>query len=93
MAKKKTFREVVEEQHQDWVSSVQSLTTDQLDKRLLDLAKYEQELHAFKESDEKLAQAQDLAKELNAPHKENMKANKLKQKYLVMLIKDKGGMA
>lgn len=94
MAKgKKTFREIVEEQHSDWAGSVQGLKLEELDQRLLALAKYQEELNEFKDQDVQLEQAQDLVKELSAPHKENMKANKLKQKYVIMLIKEKGGKA
>jgi hypothetical protein len=91
MAKKKSNREVVEDQHSDWVGSVQGLGIQQLDDMILKYAKYREEIKDFKEKDEALAQAKELLKELNAPHRENLKINEMKTKYLIMLLAEKGG--
>lgn len=88
---KKSLREKVEKEHGDWVNGVQGLTVSQLEDRLLRYAKYQSELEEFKEKDLELERVSELKKELEAPHKENMKANKMKQKYLIMLIGEKGG--
>lgn len=92
MAKgKKTLREIVESEHQTWVSTVVGLTVDELDKMILRFAKYREELKEFRDQDKALLDAKELVKELNAPHKENLKANEMKTKYLIMLLGDKGG--
>lgn len=89
--KKKTNREVVEEQHADWASTVQGLSVSELETMLLRFAKYRQEIKDFKEADEQLKEAKELVKHLSAPHNENLKGNEQKTKYLIMLIGEKGG--
>ena len=93
MAKKgkKSLRETVEGEHQDWVSTVQGLSIDELDKMILRYAKYREEIKEFREKDEQLNQAKELVKELSAPHRENLKINEQKTKYLIMLLGEKGG--
>jgi trehalose/maltose hydrolase-like predicted phosphorylase len=91
MAKKKSLRETVEEQHQDWVSTVQSLSVEELDKMILRYAKYREEIKEAREKDEELNRAKEIVKELGAPYRENLKINEQKTKYLIMLLGEKGG--
>jgi hypothetical protein len=91
MAKKKSFREIVEEQHQDWVSTVQGLSVEELDKMILRYAKYREEIKEAREKDEELNRVKELVKELGAPYRENLKINEQKTKYLIMLLGEKGG--
>ena len=92
MAKeKKSLRETVESEHQDWVSTVQGLSIEELDKMILRYAKYREEIKEFRERDEQLNQAKELVKELSAPHRKNLKTNEQKTKYLIMLLGEKGG--
>lgn len=88
---KKGFRELVEEQHADWAIGIQSMSTSELDNMILRYAKYREEIKEFRDKDEELARAKDLVKELNAPHRENLKINELKTKYLIMVLGEKGG--
>lgn len=92
MAKgKKSLKEVVESEHSDWVSTVQGLSIEELDKMILRYAKYREEIKEFREKDEELQKAKELVKELGAPHKENLKINEQKTKYLITLLGEKGG--
>lgn len=88
---KKSLREKVESEHSDWVSTVQGLSVDELDKMILRYAKYREEIKEFREKDEELNKAKELVKELNAPHSENLKFNEQKTKYLILLLGEKGG--
>jgi hypothetical protein len=89
--KKKNLRQVVEEQHSDWASTVQGLSIEELDNMILRYAKYREEIKEFREKDEELNKAKELVKELNAPYRENLKINEMKTKYLIMLLGEKGG--
>jgi hypothetical protein len=93
MAKKgkKNFREIVESEHQEWVSTVQGLSIEELDNMILRYAKYREEIKEAREKDEQLNQAKELVKELSAPYRENLKINEQKTKYLIMLLGEKGG--
>jgi hypothetical protein len=91
MAKKKSLREIVEEQHRDWVSTVQGLSVEELDKMILRYAKYREEIKEAREKDEELNRAKEIVKELSAPYRENLKINEQKTKYLIMLLGEKGG--
>jgi hypothetical protein len=91
MAKKKSLKEQVEEQFQDWANSVQGLSVSELDSMILRYAKYREEIKDFRESDEQLQKAKEMVKELSAPHRENLKGNEIKTKYLISLLGEKGG--
>jgi hypothetical protein len=93
MAKKgkKSLRETVESEHQEWVSTVQGLSIEELDNMILRYAKYREEIKESREKDEQLNQAKELVKELGAPYRENLKINEQKTKYLIMLLGEKGG--
>jgi hypothetical protein len=91
MGKKKTVRQQVEEQFQEWTDSVQGLSVSDLDSMILRYAKYREEIKDAKEKDETLQKTKELIKELSAPYRESLKANELKTKYLITLLGEKGG--
>jgi len=88
---KKSFREIVESEHSEWVSTVQGLSIEELDNMILRYAKYREEIKESREKDEQLNEAKELVKELSAPYRENLKINEQKTKYLIMLLGEKGG--
>ena len=88
---KKTFVEKVQEEMPDFVGEVVGLSVDDLNKRLAAIAKASQENDENQEKDEDLAKAKLLAKELGDDYREPRKTLKKKTKYIVALIKEKGG--
>lgn len=91
MSKRKTVREQVEEQFGDWAGTVQGLSVAELDSMILRYAKYREEIKDFREKDEQLQKAKEMVKELSAPHRDNLKGNEMKTKYLITLLGEKGG--
>lgn len=92
MAKgKKNIRTVVQKQFPEFPEVVDALGLDDLEKRLSQYAKEQDKVDQAKEADEALEQAKEQVKEYNAPYSEAKKALKLKMKYLIMLIGEKGG--
>lgn len=73
-----------------FLDEIAGLSTDQLNNRLLSLAKNRQETIKAKEEDQDLAEAQATVKDLSAPYKETLSAVDLKMRYIAELIKAKG---
>ena len=74
----------------DFVLEMRELNVDQLDKKMLDLAKYKEELQNTKNSDEKLIEAKAIAKELERPYREDKKMNEVKRRFVSLIMKEKG---
>jgi len=62
-----------------------------LNNRLLDFAKYAEDVEDAKDADEALDKARAQAVELASPYREAKKAIRMKMRYLITLIKEKGG--
>ncbi len=75
----------------EFVAEVQGLSVEQLDARLAQLAKDGEAVEDAKEADEELEATQSHASAMAAPYREAKKAIGLKRKFLVGLIKEKGG--
>ena len=92
MAKpKKSLQQKVQEEMPDFAGEVAGLSVDQLNNRLAEQAKAGEWNEQAKEDDEELEEAQATASELAAPYKDVKKAVRLKSRYLIALIKEKGG--
>ena len=95
MAKKgkapKSFEEKVDAKFPGFVSEVIGLSADQLKTRLGEIAKALQENEDKRDADEELGDAKALAKELGEAYSGPKKDFKMKTKYLVKLIQEKGG--
>jgi hypothetical protein len=87
---KKSVQEKVQQEYPEFVTEVVGLSEDQLNGRLATLAKNLEESENAKEADEELADAQILASELSGPYKDAKKALRLKSKYVISLLRDKG---
>lgn len=90
---KKTIQEIVQKAHPDFTGEVDRLGLQELEKRLNTLAKGAEENEEAKENDEDLERAQAEATEMAAPYREYKKANRLKTRYVISLIKERGGEA
>lgn len=88
---KKSLQEKVQEEMPEFAAEVAGLSVDQLNARLANLAKDAETNEQAKEDDEDLEKAQVEAKELGAPYRDFKKANRLRSRYVIGLIKEKGG--
>jgi len=92
MAKqKKNIQEVVQKEYPEFTASVDGLSVDDLNQRLATYAKEDEAVDDAKEADEGLEEAKSRVTELSGPYRDAKKAIKLKMKYLVNLVKEKGG--
>jgi hypothetical protein len=67
------------------------LNPAQLEAKLNEFAKGSEANDELQEDDEELAGARAKATELGRPYKEDRKAFKIKSKYTILLIREKGG--
>ena len=92
MAKtKKTLQQKVQEEMPEFADEVAALSISDLNGRLATLAKNAEANEEAKEDDEELEKAHALAAELGAPYRDARKAIRLRSRYLISLIKEKGG--
>lgn len=92
MAKtKKSIETVVQSEMPEFAGEVAGLSVEELHVRLSQFAKAREENSELKEADEELEEARKLVSELSAPFREAEKALKIKSKYIIALIKEKGG--
>lgn len=92
MAKKDVKLEV-QKKYPDFAEAVDGLAVNDLENRLLNYAKERENVRAAKEADEKLEEVCSLKSELEGPYKDSQKAIDLKSRYIIALIKEKGGNA
>ena len=87
---KKSVSKQIQENYPEFEAEVSGLSIDQLNNKLAALAKGLEESEAAKEDDEELNKTHALASELGAPYRDVKKAVKLKTKYVIGLLRDKG---
>lgn len=80
----------IETELPEFTAEVRSLLSGDLEQRLLELTKASMEVDDSKEDDQELQETKDKLKELNAPYSEAKKTIKMKTKYILTLLKDKG---
>lgn len=95
MAKqKKDWKQKVQEEYPDFVSSVEALKSDDLNKRMLEYSKNMQEIEdSLEKLTEDGSEVSHLKSEINeilGPSRDAKKATKLKMKYINQLLKEKG---
>lgn len=91
MKNKKTLEEAIKDTNPEFAAEVAGLSVDDLNSRLAQLAKDGEAVAESKEADEELEQARARATELAAPYRDAQKAIRLKSRYVISLIKEKGG--
>lgn len=87
---KKNPKEVVEKEMPEFVSEVVSLSQEELNARLAQLAKDREAVNEAKEQDEELQKARTAKSELEAPYRESVNTIQLKSKYIIGILKDRG---
>lgn len=90
---KKSVQEKVQKEFPEFTATVDGLSVADLEGKLASYAKNQNEIEASQEADEELQNTKALLKELNGPYNDSKKAVKLKMKYIIALIKEKGGNA
>lgn len=91
MKKVQNIQEKVQKELPDFASEVAALSVEDLNQRLNQCAKDFEANEDAKEADEALEQARLAASELAAPYRDCKKVIRLKSRYIVSLIKEKGG--
>ena len=87
---KRSLEEEVKERMPEFVDEVVSLSVDDLNARLSRLAKDNEANEEAKEEDDELTEARELVTELSAPYREAKKFIRLRSKYIIQLLKEKG---
>lgn len=88
---KKSLQEKVQEELPEFASEVAGASVQDLNNRLAELAKASEQSEQAKEDDEELIEAQAHASELAAPYRDAKKMIRLKSRYIIATIKEKGG--
>ena len=74
-----------------FASEVRGMDKAALEYKLLQLAKHKEEIELVRKEDEELESAKEKVKELSAPYREQSKFNKLKSKFIYLILSDKFG--
>lgn len=90
---KKSLKEKVQEEFPEFAAVADALSVAELESKLAEHAKYAEQNEDAKEADEELKNTQSLAKELGAPYRDAKKAIRMKSRYIIATIRDKGGNA
>lgn len=83
----------VEKNYPEFVNEVASMPLPSLEKRLSTYAKENEKVQTALEENEKINDTKELLSELKGPFTDAKKAIRLKTKYIIELIKEKGGEA
>lgn len=81
----------VEKDYPEFVSVVAGMSADELEKKLASYAKEQENSLKAEESDAELQSTKEKLKELKAPYGDIKKALRLKMRYIIALIEEKGG--
>ena len=85
------LEEKIKKANPEFAEEVAGLSVEELDRRLAQLAKDLEATEDAKDADSELAQAQETVTQLAAPYRDAKKALRLKSRYVIGLIKEKGG--
>ena len=88
---KKSTKEKVQKEYPEFASEVDSLQLADLEKKISTYAKEEEKVAQAREEDSELNALSEQKAELEGPYRDAKKAIRLKIKYLIELVKDKGG--
>lgn len=73
----------------EYVTDMYNLSKKELDEKLLALAKEEQEIVTTRSNDGELEKAINHKRSLDEPHREQLKMNKIRKRFVSLLIKEK----
>lgn len=89
--KKMDFRQKVSKEFPEFVEVVDGMSLEELDGRLLSLAKHQEEVSEALAQHEEINRLKERLKELKADFTDTQKALRIKMKYIHQLMKEKGG--
>lgn len=81
----------LQKENPEFADEVNGLSVDALNAKLAQLAKDGEAVEDAKEADEELARIRDEAKLMADPYRDARKVLRLKSRYVINLIKEKGG--
>lgn len=87
---KQNIMEKVQKELPEFASNADSMTAEQINAKLADLAKGVEDVEIAKESDMDLEKAREHASQLAAPYRESLKVIKLKSRYLIKVLQSRG---
>lgn len=88
---KKDVKKIIEKEHREFADAVVGLSVKDLEARLLTYAKEQENVSEHLENNEVINALKEQLKEAKAPYSEAKKVITLKSRYLIALIKEKGG--
>lgn len=87
---KKDIREIAKVEFPEFVEEVNGANVQGLNDRLAGLAKSREGVQDAKDDDEELEDAKEVVKNLAAPYKDAQKVIKLKSRFIIATLKDRG---
>lgn len=78
------------EGREDFVTEMHGASPQQLDSKMLSLAKHAEEIQTTRDDDQKLREAKSEVKVLAAPYNDQKKMNKKMNRFVALLMKEKG---
>lgn len=87
----KSVQEQVQKNYPEFTATVDGLSVQDLEGKLSTYAKEADKVDEAKKADEELTRTKALVAELSGPYSDTKKAIGLKMKYIISLIKEKGG--
>lgn len=82
---------LIKDGRQDWIKEMRVAEKDQLEFKLLNLAKHAQEITNTKNRDEELLKAKKHKSSLEAPYREQTKYNKKLSRFVSLLLIEEEG--
>lgn len=73
----------------DYCLELKAMPKEALDEKLLELAKYREEIKLTRSRDPQLESAKERVKTLSEPYREQLKGNELKSKYITIIMRKK----
>lgn len=86
-----SVKEKVQKEYADFTKEIDSLSVEQLEDRIVGMQKALEESEEHRENNEDLKAARALTLELSGPYRDIKKAVRLKTKYILELLTEKGG--
>ena len=85
------FKEKMRKSYPEFVDSLNENDVESLERNLLIYAKHRSDTELAQKMDKELQEAKELARQLNAPYSEALKAIKAKIEYIHLVMKERKG--
>lgn len=88
---KKNIQEIAQKEYPDFTDAVARLSVAELEKRLVEYAKETENVQTELEENKTISELKDKLAEAKGPYNDTKKALRIKMRYLMSLVKEKGG--